>query len=75
MMHMGNMKFKQRPREEQAEADGMGDVENATKMYGVDMDEFMKALLRPRVKVGAEWVNKGQNLEQVCWSVGAMAKV
>ncbi|KAI6204528.1 hypothetical protein M3Y94_00684900 [Aphelenchoides besseyi] len=74
MMHMGNMKFKQRPREEQAEADGMEDAERAAKMYGIDVDEFVKALLRPRVKVGTEWVNKGQNLEQVNWSVGAMAK-
>lgn len=52
---MGNMKFKQRPREEQAEPDGTSDAENATKMYGVDQDEFLKALLRPRVKVGTEW--------------------
>ncbi|KAI6239365.1 CRE-MYO-2 protein [Aphelenchoides fujianensis] len=74
LMHMGNMKFKQRPREEQAEADGIDDAEKASKMYGIDQEEFMKALLRPRVKVGTEWVNKGQNLEQVNWSVGAMAK-
>jgi myosin heavy chain 6/7 len=26
------------------------------------------------VKVGTEWVNKGQNLEQVTWSIGALAK-
>jgi hypothetical protein len=26
------------------------------------------AILKPRVKVGAEWVNKGQNLEQVIWA-------
>jgi myosin heavy subunit len=46
------MKFKQRPREEQAETDGTGDAENTCKNYGVDMDEFLKAMLRPRVKVG-----------------------
>uniref|UniRef100_A0A0N4ZXJ8 Myosin motor domain-containing protein n=1 Tax=Parastrongyloides trichosuri TaxID=131310 RepID=A0A0N4ZXJ8_PARTI len=74
MMHMGNMKFKQRPREEQAEADGTEDAENAAKMYGVDVDEFLKAFLRPRVKVGNEWVNKGQNMDQVYWAIGAMAK-
>lgn len=35
---MGNMKFKQRPREEQAETDGTADAENATKskLYTVD---------------------------------------
>ncbi|KAK0402451.1 hypothetical protein QR680_016341 [Steinernema hermaphroditum] len=74
MMHMGNMKFKQRPREEQAEPDGIEDADRASKMYGVEVEDFLKALTRPRVKVGNEWVNKGQNLEQVNWAVGAMAK-
>ncbi|CAI2356211.1 unnamed protein product [Caenorhabditis sp. 36 PRJEB53466] len=74
MMHMGNMKFKQRPREEQAEPDGTDDAERAAKCFGIDPEEFLKALTRPRVKVGNEWVNKGQNMEQVNWAVGAMAK-
>uniref|UniRef100_A0A158PAE5 Myosin head n=1 Tax=Angiostrongylus cantonensis TaxID=6313 RepID=A0A158PAE5_ANGCA len=74
MMHMGNMKFKQRPREEQAETDGTDEAERAAAMYGVEHEDFLKALMRPRVKVGSEWVNKGQNLEQVTWAVGAMAK-
>ncbi|VDL79721.1 unnamed protein product, partial [Nippostrongylus brasiliensis] len=74
MMHMGNMKFKQRPREEQAETDGTDEAEKAAAMYGIEPEEFLKALTRPRVKVGNEWVNKGQNLEQVNWAVGAMAK-
>lgn len=43
-------------------------------MYGITSEDFLKALLKPRVKVGTEWVNKGQNMEQVNWSVGAMAK-
>ncbi|CAJ0934952.1 unnamed protein product, partial [Mesorhabditis belari] len=74
MMHMGNMKFKQRPREEQAEPDGTDEADRASKMYGIDTEEFLKALTRPRVKVGNEWVNKGQNVDQVNWAVGAMAK-
>ncbi|KAK6046879.1 myosin head [Cooperia oncophora] len=74
MMHMGNMKFKQRPREEQAEPDGTDEAEKASSMYGIEPEDFLKALTRPRVKVGNEWVNKGQNLEQVNWAVGAMAK-
>ncbi|VDK75945.1 unnamed protein product [Anisakis simplex] len=43
-------------------------------MYGVETDVFLKAFTRPRVKVGTEWVNKGQNMEQVQWGVGAMGK-
>uniref|UniRef100_A0A7E4ZQZ6 Myosin-3 n=1 Tax=Panagrellus redivivus TaxID=6233 RepID=A0A7E4ZQZ6_PANRE len=74
IMHMGNMKFKQRPREEQAEPDGTEEAEYAAAMFGVEPEAFIKALTKPRVKVGTEWVNKGQNMEQVHWSVGAMAK-
>ncbi|MFH4975662.1 hypothetical protein AB6A40_002371 [Gnathostoma spinigerum] len=74
IMHMGNMKFKQRPREEQAEPDGTTDAENASAMFGLDPEEFLKSLTKPRVKVGAEWVNKSQNVDQVNWAVGATAK-
>ncbi|CAO4363549.1 unnamed protein product [Caenorhabditis nigoni] len=74
LMHMGNMKFKQRPREEQAEPDGTDEAEKASAMYGVNAEDFLKALTKPRVKVGTEWVSKGQNCEQVTWAVGAMAK-
>jgi myosin protein heavy chain len=34
-------------------------------MYGVDFEELLKALTKPRVRVGNEWVNKGQNVDQV----------
>nr|AAA73080.1 unnamed protein product [Brugia malayi] len=74
IMHMGCMKFKQRPREEQAEPDGTDEAEKASAMYGIDTEEFLKALTKPRVKVGTEWVSKGQNVDQVTWAVGAMAK-
>ena len=69
IMHMGNMKFKQRPREEQAEADGEEEAGFASEMYGVEVENFLKSLTKPRVRVGTEWVSKGQNLEQVNWQV------
>ena len=50
------------------------DADRAATMYGVDTDELLKSFLRPRVRVGNEWVNKGQNQDQVAWAVGAMAK-
>ncbi|PAV86100.1 hypothetical protein WR25_24427 isoform B [Diploscapter pachys] len=74
IMHMGEMKFKQRPREEQAEPDGEEDASNASFNFGVNHEELLKALTKPRVRVGTEWVNKGQNLEQVSWAVSGLAK-
>jgi hypothetical protein len=41
------------------------EAEKASAMYGLDHEVFLKALTKPRVKVGTEWVSKGQNLEQV----------
>ncbi|VDM42609.1 unnamed protein product [Toxocara canis] len=74
IMHMGEIKFKQRPREEQAECEDQSEGDLACKLWSVDPDKFISSLLKPHVKVGTEWVNKGQNLEQVNWAVGALAK-
>ncbi|KAI6193321.1 Myosin head [Aphelenchoides besseyi] len=74
IMHMGEMKFKQRPREEQAEVDTEDDAKNAAHCFGIDHEAYLRALTKPRVRVGNEWVNKGQNLEQVSWAVSGLAK-
>lgn len=50
------------------------DAINASHCFGIDTEAFLKALTKPRVRVGNEWVNKGQNLEQVSWAVSGLAK-
>lgn len=95
IMHFGNMKFKQKQREEQAEADGTESesqwwdichknnnliqkqvcdfffsvwspgADKASYLMGVSSADLIKGLLHPRVKVGNEYVVKGQNVEQV----------
>ncbi|XP_018322124.1 myosin heavy chain, muscle isoform X19 [Agrilus planipennis] len=74
VMHMGGMKFKQRGREEQAEADGTEEAERVAKLLGIDTQGFVTALLKPRIKVGNEFVTQGRNVAQVNYSVGALAK-
>ncbi|XP_066578931.1 myosin-7 [Amia ocellicauda] len=74
IMHFGNMKFKQKQREEQAEADGTEDADKAAYLMGLNSADLIKGLLHPRVKVGNEWVTKGQNVQQVYYSVGALSK-
>ncbi|XP_034068174.1 myosin, heavy chain 7B, cardiac muscle, beta a isoform X2 [Gymnodraco acuticeps] len=74
IMHFGNMKFKLKQREEQAEADGTESADKASYLMGVSSADLIKSLLHPRVKVGNEYVVKGQNVEQVNFSVGALAK-
>ncbi|XP_018304709.1 myosin heavy chain, muscle isoform X30 [Mycetomoellerius zeteki] len=74
VMHMGGMKFKQRGREEQAEADGTEEGDRVAKLLGCDCADLYKNLLKPRIKVGNEFVTQGRNKDQVAYSVGAMSK-
>nr|CAI5869310.1 unnamed protein product [Callosobruchus analis] len=74
VMHMGTMKFKQRGREEQAEPDGTEEGERVGKLLGVEAVGLYTAFVKPRIKVGNEFVTQGRNVAQVNYSVGAMSK-
>ncbi|XP_005176298.1 myosin heavy chain, muscle isoform X18 [Musca domestica] len=74
VMHMGGMKFKQRGREEQAEQDGEEEGGRVAKLFGCDCAELYKNLLKPRIKVGNEFVTQGRNVQQVTNSIGALCK-
>uniref|UniRef100_A0A663E9C8 Myosin heavy chain, skeletal muscle, adult-like n=1 Tax=Aquila chrysaetos chrysaetos TaxID=223781 RepID=A0A663E9C8_AQUCH len=74
VMHYGNLKFKQKQREEQAEPDGTEVADKAAYLMGLNSADLLKALCYPRVKVGNEFVTKGQTVQQVNNAVGALAK-
>uniref|UniRef100_A0A8C4LUY0 Myosin-7 n=1 Tax=Equus asinus TaxID=9793 RepID=A0A8C4LUY0_EQUAS len=74
IMHFGNMKFKQKPREEQAEPDGTEEADKSAYLMGLNSADLLKGLCHPRVKVGNEYVTKGQNVQQVAYAKGALAK-
>ncbi|XP_043912234.1 myosin heavy chain, skeletal muscle, adult-like [Protopterus annectens] len=74
VMHFGNLKFKQKPREEQAEPAGSEVADKAAYLMGLNSADLLKSLCHPRVKVGHEFVTKGQTVEQVHNAVGALAK-
>ncbi|XP_053293585.1 myosin heavy chain, fast skeletal muscle isoform X1 [Pleuronectes platessa] len=74
VMHHGNMKFKQKQREEQAEPDGNEEGDKIGYLMGLNSAEMLKALCYPRVKVGNEMVVKGQTVPQVHNSVMALSK-
>uniref|UniRef100_A0A8C9Y7B4 Myosin-7 n=1 Tax=Sander lucioperca TaxID=283035 RepID=A0A8C9Y7B4_SANLU len=74
IMHHGNMKFKTKQREEQAEADGTEDADKVAYLMGLNSADLIKGLCHPRVKVGNEWVTKGQNVAQVNYAIGALSK-
>merc|ERR1719431_1063247 len=74
VMHHGVMKFKQKQREEQAEPDGTEEADKIAYLMGLNSAEMLKAYCYTRVKVGNEYVTKGQTVPQVMNSVSALAK-
>ncbi|XP_072290994.1 myosin heavy chain, fast skeletal muscle-like [Eucyclogobius newberryi] len=74
VLHHGNMKFKQKQREEQAEPDGTEDADKVAYLLGLNSADMLKGLCYPRVKVGNEFVTKGQTVPQVMNAVPALAK-
>merc|ERR1711881_304821 len=71
---MGEMKFKQKGRDEQCEPDAMDIAAKVCNCCGVDPEAVMKAFCKPRIKVGTEWVTKGQNITQSTNAVGGIAR-
>ncbi|KAJ8344918.1 hypothetical protein SKAU_G00291110 [Synaphobranchus kaupii] len=74
IMHFGNMRFKQKPREEQADVDTTEVADKVAHLMGINSGDLQKGVTRPRVKVGNEFVTKSQNQDQCVYSIGALAK-
>ena len=74
IMHHMNIQFRNKQREEQAEADGTENADKCCFLLGLNSSDFLKYLCNPRVKVGTEFVTKGQTCPQVAYSQGALAK-
>merc|ERR1712121_347291 len=71
---IGNQKWKQKGREEQAEPDGMEMVTKAADLMGVEADYFVDTFMKPKLKVGKDFVKKGQNVDQVAFAISATSK-
>ncbi|CAG2228993.1 Myosin heavy chain, striated muscle,Myosin-7,Myosin-9,Myosin-H heavy chain,Myosin-11,Myosin-2,Myosin-3,Myosin-14,Myosin-16,Myosin-7B,Myosin-10,Unconventional myosin-VI,Myosin heavy chain, fast skeletal muscle,Myosin-1B,Myosin-2 heavy chain,Myosin heavy chain, muscle,Myosin-1,Myosin-6,Myosin-4,Myosin-15,Myosin-13,Myosin-8,Myosin heavy chain, skeletal muscle, adult [Mytilus edulis] len=71
ILHMGEMKFKQRG--EQAEPDGTTEAESFI-LARVNSNDFIKSLVKPKIKVGTEVVAQSRTKDQVVNSISAMSK-
>ena len=74
VMTMGEMKFKQKGRDEQCEPDAPEVSSKVATLCGIDQEAMMKAFCKPKIKVGTEWVTKGQNIGQSTNAVGGIAR-
>merc|ERR1712141_830882 len=76
VMACGQVVFVQKGRDDQAEiADKDWDYpKKIAQLFGVDANELFKSFCKPKIKVGAEWVTKGQSCEQATNGVGGIAR-
>merc|ERR1719422_1444653 len=74
VMACGEVKFKQKGRDDQAEPDEMAYPNKIAELFGCNADELMKSFCKPKIKVGTEWVTKGQTCDQATNGVGGIAR-
>ena len=74
VMACGEIHFKQKGRDDQAEPDDLTFPHKVGELFGVNADEMLKAFCKPKIKVGTEWVTKGQTCSQATNAVGGIAR-
>merc|ERR1712002_705826 len=57
-----------------SQPDGMEEVTRAAKLIGTDVDFFVDTFMKPKLKVGKDFVKKGQNKDQVAFAISATSK-
>jgi len=50
------------------------EAEKVAFLLGINAGDLLKGLLKPKIKVGTEFVTQGRNMNQVVYSVSALAK-
>merc|ERR1719326_2230161 len=77
VMTAGGIVYIQKGRDDQAEMEGIGPDTFPGKcatLLGVNAAPLFKAFCKPRIKVGTEWVTKGQTVEQATMATGGIAR-
>jgi len=73
--HLGEMTFKQKGREESCEMDDPIPGQNCATLLGIENWQlFYGNFIRPKIKVGTEWVYKGQNADNCLNAISALAR-
>jgi len=70
----GNMEFKQERSSDQATLPDNTVAQKVAHLLGIQVTDLTKAFLKPRIKVGRDYVTKSQTKEQVEFAIEAIAK-
>uniref|UniRef100_A0A8B9L5J2 Myosin, heavy chain 11b, smooth muscle n=1 Tax=Astyanax mexicanus TaxID=7994 RepID=A0A8B9L5J2_ASTMX len=74
VLQLGNIQFKKEKNQEQASMPDTTAAQKVCHLQGINITDFTKAILTPRIKVGREMVQKAQTKEQADFAVEALAK-
>merc|ERR1712038_395324 len=70
----GNMVFKQERNSDQAILPDDTVAQKVAHLFGINVNDMIKAFMRPRIKVGRDYVTKAQTKEQVEFAIEAISK-
>lgn len=74
VMLFGSMQFRQERNSDQATLPDNTVAQKISHLLGLSVTEMTKAFLKPRIKVGRDFVTKAQTKEQVEFAVEAISK-
>ncbi|XP_060921730.1 myosin-9-like isoform X1 [Labrus mixtus] len=74
VLQLGNMTFKKERHTDQASMPDNTTAQKVSHLMGMNVTDFTRAILSPRIKVGRDFVQKAQTQEQAEFAVEALAK-
>uniref|UniRef100_A0A671YDX1 Myosin-9 n=1 Tax=Sparus aurata TaxID=8175 RepID=A0A671YDX1_SPAAU len=74
VLQLGNMTFKKERHSDQASMPDDTAAQKVCHLLSINVTEFSRAILSPRIKVGRDYVQKAQTQEQAEFAVEALAK-
>ncbi|KAL4647969.1 myosin-9-like [Arapaima gigas] len=74
VLQLGNMVFKKERQSDQAALPDDTAAQKVCHLMGMNVTDFNRAILTPRIKVGRDYVQKAQTQEQAEFAVEALAK-
>uniref|UniRef100_A0A667ZW07 Myosin-9 n=1 Tax=Myripristis murdjan TaxID=586833 RepID=A0A667ZW07_9TELE len=74
VLQLGNITFKKERHTDQASMPDNTAAQKVCHLMGMNVTDFTRAILSPRIKVGRDYVQKAQTQEQAEFAVEALAK-
>uniref|UniRef100_A0A3Q0RGX5 Myosin, heavy chain 9a, non-muscle n=1 Tax=Amphilophus citrinellus TaxID=61819 RepID=A0A3Q0RGX5_AMPCI len=74
VLQLGNMTFKKERNSDQASMPDDTAAQKVCHLLGINVTDFTRAILSPRIKVGRDYVQKAQTQEQAEFAIEALAK-